>query len=105
MNFFSYPQIILTGMAMEIHRLTPAFAQDRVENDAFSSLMFFSTVCVLGIGVFTVLFAIPCVQRSRFARTMCCEVEEAGEGVVAGTGRSSRMRVRVAPMSSGHEII
>jgi hypothetical protein len=97
--------IILTGMAMEIHRLTPAFAQDRVENDAFSSLMFFSTVCVLGIGVFTVLFAIPCVQRSRFARTMCCEVEEAGEGVVAGTGRSSRMRVRVAPMSSGHEII
>ena len=56
--------IILTGMSLEIHRLTPEFARDPVEEGAFSYMMVVATGIVLLVGVVTVIFAIPCVQQS-----------------------------------------
>ena len=59
--------IILTGMSLEIYRLTPSFAQDPVEEGAFGTLMVLATICVLVIGITTILFALPCFRKTECA--------------------------------------
>ena len=62
--------IILTGMSLEIHRLTPEFARDPVEEGAFSYMIVGATGIVLLVGVVTVVFATPCVQRSNCGESL-----------------------------------
>ena len=63
--------IILTGMSLEIYRLTPAFAQDDLEQGAFGTLMVLATICVLLLGILTILFALPCFQKLACVVSAC----------------------------------
>eukprot|EP00946_MAST-07B_sp_MAST-7B-sp1_P003828 g3828.t1 len=60
--------IILSGMALEIYRLTPQYAQDPYQKQAFGMFMVVASVGVIAAGCLVLLIAVPCVrdrQRSR----------------------------------------
>jgi hypothetical protein len=74
--------IILTGMALEIYRLTPSYAQDPYQRNAFSVFMVAASIFVLVAGLAAVVVSIPCIRDrvipglkrrcSLFSRLHCC---------------------------------
>ena len=56
--------IILSGMALEIYRLTPEYAQDLYEKNAFRIVMMSASGLVILFAAATIIISIPCLRDS-----------------------------------------
>ena len=54
--------IILSGMALEIYRLTPSYAQDPFQRAAFGVFMVVASIFVIVSSLFAIFVAAPCVR-------------------------------------------
>ena len=88
--------IILSGMALEIYRLTPQYAQDPYQKQAFGMFMVVASVGVIAAGCLVLLIAVPCV-RDRCAR-QCGGVSAESKD---GSGSVHRSRVQKGSSSNG----
>ena len=69
--------IILSGMALEIYRLTPSYAQDPYQRSAFGLFMVVASVLVIASSFFIIFISVPCVRNFVFAK---CVERCLGEG-------------------------
>jgi hypothetical protein len=82
--------IVLSGMALEIYRLTPSYAQDPYQRHAFSVFMVVASVGVIVSGVCVLVISVPCARNRLAARCMRGEAaappkeEQVGETTVVG---------------------
>ena len=64
---FQHLVVILTGMSLEINRLADDSKkieyEQQLEDDAVAVLMVLSTVCVIVLGILSILLAVPCIQK------------------------------------------
>ena len=60
--------IILSGMALEIYRLTPSYAQDPYQRAAFGAFMVVASVFVIVSSLFAVFVSVPCVRDRVIAK-------------------------------------
>jgi hypothetical protein len=92
--------IILSGMALEIYRLTPQYAQDPYQKQAFGMFMVVASVGVIAAGCLVLLIAVPCV-RDRCAR-QCGGVSAESKD---GSGSAHRSRVQKGSSDAGGQTI
>ena len=69
--------IILSGMALEIYRLTPSYAQDPYQRSAFGLFMVVASVLVIASSFFIIFISVPCARNFVFAK---CTERCLGEG-------------------------
>jgi len=60
--------IILSGMALEIYRLTPSYAQDPYQRAAFGAFMVVASVFVIVSSLFAIFVSVPCVRDRAIAK-------------------------------------
>ena len=68
--------IILSGMALEIYRLTPSYAQDPVQRGAFGAFMVAASLFVIASSLFAIFVSVPCVRDRVVARCGSTSEEE-----------------------------
>ena len=76
--------IILSGMALEIYRLTPQYAKDPYQKQAFGVFMVVASVGVIVAGCLVLLIAVPCV-RDRCTRRCGASAESKVQKGSAGS--------------------
>ena len=58
----------MAGMALEIYRLTPSYAQDPYQRAAFGAFMVVASVFVIVSSLFAVFVSVPCVRDRVIAK-------------------------------------
>ena len=81
--------VILSGMALEIYRLTPEYAQDPYQRHAFGAIMMVASVFVIVSAAGIIFLSIPCV-RDRVAANCArclqrCRADGDGESSTANS--------------------
>ena len=64
--------VILSGMALEIYRLTPEYAQDPYQRHAFAAVMMVASVFVIVSAAGIIFMSIPCVRDRVAAKCARC---------------------------------
>ena len=64
--------VILSGMALEIYRLTPRYAQDPYQRHAFGAIMMIASVFVIVSAAGIIFMSIPCVRDRVAAKCARC---------------------------------
>ena len=84
--------IILSGMALEIYRLTPTYEQDPYQRNAFGVFLVIASVLMILAAFFAMVVSVPCVRDSQALRRCggrCC-----GSGATATGTTKKRKRKR-----------
>ena len=64
--------VILSGMALEIYRLTPEYAQDPYQRHAFGAIMMVASVFVIVSAAGIIFMSIPCARKRAAAKCARC---------------------------------